>query len=35
VDLPASLFQFTVPQGTEVFHMEPSSSPAGREPTKK
>jgi outer membrane lipoprotein carrier protein len=36
VDLPASLFQFTVPQGTEVFNMEPSSSPpAGREPQKK
>lgn len=35
VDLPASLFQFTVPQGTEVFNMEPSSSPAGRDPQKK
>ena len=36
VDLPASLFQFTVPQGTEVFNMEPSSSsPAGRESPKK
>ena len=36
VALPASLFQFTVPQGTEVFNMEPSSSsPAGREPPKK
>jgi len=36
VDLPASLFQFTVPQGTEVFNMEPSSSsPARREPPKK
>ena len=36
VDLPASLFHFTVPQGTEVFNMEPSlPSPAGKESPKK
>ena len=36
VDLPASVFQFTTPEGTEVFKMGPSPAfPAGGESPKK